>query len=127
VYGFDTGFITYVRGWQDIRDEDRGMLWEHLVLDTLRTITDEANLYFWRDKSGHEVDFVLRRGRDVDAIECKVNPAHFKGDALYLFRKIYPQGRNYLVCPGVNVPWDRRVGEMIIRITGCQAIMKELG
>lgn len=35
-YVFDTGLVCYGRGWRDIRDEDRGILWEHLVLDVLR-------------------------------------------------------------------------------------------
>ena len=35
-YMFDTGFVTFERGWESIRDDDRGPLWEHLVLDTLR-------------------------------------------------------------------------------------------
>jgi predicted AAA+ superfamily ATPase len=26
VYGFDTGFICYYRGWQDLRDDDLGTL-----------------------------------------------------------------------------------------------------
>ena len=63
VYGFDTGFVTHVRGWKDVRDDDRGLLWEHLVLDTLRAETGGEGLYHWRDKSGREIDFVVRRGR----------------------------------------------------------------
>ncbi len=31
----------------------------------------------WRDKSGREVDFVLRRRKEVDAVECQVNPDRF--------------------------------------------------
>ena len=34
-YAFDTGFVAFGRGWEQIRDEDRGILWEHLVLDSL--------------------------------------------------------------------------------------------
>ena len=35
VYGFDTGFICYYRGWQELRDEDLGILWEHFVLNEM--------------------------------------------------------------------------------------------
>jgi predicted AAA+ superfamily ATPase len=73
-YGFDTGFVTFVRGWQEIRDDDRGLLWEHLVLDVLRASVGSEKLFYWRDKSGREVDFVVRQGRQAHAIECKVNP-----------------------------------------------------
>jgi hypothetical protein len=122
-YGFDTGFVTFVRGWRDIRDEDRDLLWEHLVLDVLRTGTGSESLYYWRDKSGREVDFVVRRGREVDAFECKINPDRFDPDALRVFRDLYPKGRNFFVCPGVKEPYDRRVGKLIVRITGCEHLL----
>ena len=35
-YAFDTGFVTYEKGWSRIREDDRGLLWEYLVLDALR-------------------------------------------------------------------------------------------
>ena len=31
-YAFDAGFVAYERGWEQMREEDRGLLWEHLVL-----------------------------------------------------------------------------------------------
>lgn len=124
VYGFDTGFVTYVRGWRDIRDDDRGFLWEHLVLDMLRAETEGEGLYYWRDKSGHELDFVLRRGREVDAIECKINPDRFEPQSLAVFRGKYPRGRNYLVCPGITSPHDRRFDELTVSVVGGRALMK---
>ena len=33
VYGFDTGFVCLFKGWDRLRDEDRGILWEHYVLN----------------------------------------------------------------------------------------------
>jgi len=127
VYGFDTGFVTYVRGWKDIRADDRGLLWEHLVLDILRAATEGEGVYFWRDKSGHEIDFVVRRGREVDALECKVSPERFDPASLVAFRAIYPHGLNYLVCPGTGAPYDRRFGPMTLRIVGCHALMAAFG
>lgn len=118
VYGFDTGFITYVRGWKDIRDEDRGLLWEHLVLDVLRAETGGEGLHFWRDKSGREVDFVLRRGLEIDGIECKVNPDRFDPTSITVFRQSYPRGQNYLVCPGVRSAYDRRYEGLSVRVVG---------
>ena len=35
IYGFDTGFVAFARGWNDLRPEDCGLLWEHLVLERL--------------------------------------------------------------------------------------------
>jgi uncharacterized protein len=125
-YGFDTGFICFVRGWRDIREQDRGLLWEHLVLDELRAAMGTEGLFYWRDKSGREVDFVLRRGRTVHAIECKIQPDRFDPEGLQAFRALYPQGRNYVVCPGVETAYERRVGGLVVRIAGCSGVVREL-
>ncbi len=108
VFGFDTGFVTYARSWDTLRAEDCGVLWEHLVLDTLLA-AGEPRLHFWRDKQQREVDFVVPRGRDcVDAIECKWKPDSFETRNLAAFRDLYPQGRNFVVSP-LNSPGYPRV------------------
>ena len=61
VFGFDTGFVCHARGWDDLRPEDCGLLWEHLVLDTL-IAAGVPKVQFWRDKQQREVDFVVPRG-----------------------------------------------------------------
>ena len=124
-YGFDTGFICFVRGWQDIRDEDRGTLWEHLVLDLLRTATGGAGLFYWRDKAGREIDFVLRDGREVHVMECKISPDRFEPATLMAFRELYPRGRNYIICPGVSEAYDRRVGKHVARVLGARGLLEE--
>lgn len=99
VYGFDTGMVCHARGWDRLRAEDCGLLWEHLVLDTL-IAADLPKIHFWRDKQQREVDFVLPRGRDaVDAIECKWRPQEFTTRGLTAFRESYPHGKNYVVSP----------------------------
>jgi hypothetical protein len=126
-YGFDTGFVAFVRGWNEIRDDDRGHLWEHLVLDILRTGAGAEGLFYWRDKSGREVDFVIRRGQDIHAVECKINPDRFNPECLKVFRALYPRGRNYLVCPGIQDSYERRFEGLILRITGCRNLLRDLG
>lgn len=125
VYGFDTGFVTYAHGWRDIRDDDRGLLWEHLVLDVLRAATRGEGLHFWRDKSGREVDFVVRRGRAVDAVECKIKIDRFDPNPLAVFRESYPQGSNYLVCPAIKSAFARRFGNLIVKVVGCRHLLGE--
>lgn len=72
VYGFDTGFICYHRGITKLRPEDFGYLWEHIVLNELHAELQTKNIYYWRDKRGHEIDFVLKeKGSAPLAIECK--------------------------------------------------------
>jgi predicted AAA+ superfamily ATPase len=107
VYGFDTGFVCHARGWDRLRAEDHGLLWEHLVLESLIAAGVEKVLY-WRDKSQREVDFVVPRGREqVDAIECKWRPQEFKTRGLAAFRSNYPKGRNWVVSPIEGKSYER--------------------
>jgi predicted AAA+ superfamily ATPase len=87
VFGFDTGLVCHARGWDHLRPEDFGVLWEHLVLDTL-IAAGLPKIHFWRDKQQREVDFVVLCGRDaVDAIECKWRPEAFETRGLKAFRE----------------------------------------
>jgi len=117
VYGFDTGFVSFARGWDPLRTDDYGVLWEHVVLEHLQAHFPDIPVRYWRDKAGREVDYVLAHRRDdVDAIECKWDPAVFDGSALQLFRSYYPKGRNYLVTPSGEPAYVRRYGKLEVRI-----------
>lgn len=100
VFAFDTGFVSFARGWDPLRPEDYGLLWEHLVLEYLQAHGHEWRIQYWRDKAGREIDFVIARSRDqVDAIECKWDQRQFDPAALKVFRSYYPQGRNFILSP----------------------------
>jgi len=117
VYAFDTGFVSFARGWDPLRPDDCGTLWEHLVLEQIQAHFPETPPCYWRDKAGHEVDFILSHRRDeVDAIECKWNPEAFDSTALKLFRTYYPHGRNFLVTPSGDPAYTKRYGKLNVRI-----------
>lgn len=117
VYGFDTGFVSFTRGWDPLRSEDYGHLWEHLVLEHLQARLPDAGLHYWRDKTGREVDFVIPRNRDVvDAVECKWDPLEFEISGLKAFRALYPSGSNYLVSPLTVPSYLKRFGEIAVKV-----------
>ncbi|MBM3883934.1 MAG: ATP-binding protein [Verrucomicrobia bacterium] len=117
VYGFDTGFVSFARGWEPLRPGDCGSLWEHLVLEHLQAHQPDTPVHYWRDKAGNEVDFVLARRREmVDVIECKWNPDAFDARALAVFRSYYPKGRNYLVTPLEGPAYRKRVANLEILV-----------
>jgi hypothetical protein len=121
-YAFDTGFVAFAKGWDSIREEDRGLLWEHMVLDELRTQMDNRDLYYWRDKSGREVDFIVKGpGQRTDAFECKINPDKFKPDDLIVFRSLYPEGKNRVLSPAVKAPYQRRYENMVVEFSSTVA------
>lgn len=115
-YGFDTGFVTYIKGWESIREEDRGILWEHLVLDTFRIHFNPLNLFYWSDKSGREIDFIIKGPRSqVHTVECKINPERFSPNALTVFRTQYPEGENFVLSPTVNLPYRRTYQNLTVQ------------
>lgn len=127
IYGFDTGFVCHTRGWTELRAEDRGTLWEHLVLETLRSVPLPA-IHFWRDKQQREVDFVVPRGRAVvDAIECKWNAGAFETRGLTAFRENYPRGRNFVVSPQVIARYTRTMAGLAITFLPIGDLRPEFG
>ncbi|MCX6877997.1 MAG: DUF4143 domain-containing protein [Verrucomicrobia bacterium] len=105
--------MSFARGWDPLRPDDCGTLWEHLVLEHIQAQFPETPACYWRDKAGHEVDFILTHRRDqVDVIECKRQPGAFDSAALKLFRSYYPKGRNFLVTSSGDPAYTKRYGNM---------------
>lgn len=119
VYGFDTGFVAYHRGWVPLRRDDYGPLWEHLVLNELHAATQRREVQYWRTKSGHEVDFVVApRKSSPMAIECKWSQDAFDPAAMQAFRQRYPKGENVLAAADVKRESRRRIGGLDVRVVG---------
>jgi len=127
VYGFDTGFVAHARGWETLRPEDCGQLWEHLVLDTLKSLRPAPRVHFWRDKQQREVDFVLPRARGAcDAIECKWRASSFDPKSLAVFRSQYPAGRNFVVTSDTRESYIRRIGHLPVRFVNISELRRFL-
>jgi predicted AAA+ superfamily ATPase len=117
VYAFDTGFVSFFRGWDPLRPDDYGVLWENVVLEYLQAQGHPWRIQYWRDAAGREIDFVIARNRDeVDAIECKWDPAQFHPQAMKLFRSYYPRGNNYLLSPLTIKGFSKRVGSLNVYV-----------
>ena len=106
VFGFDTGFVSYHRGWNELRSDDVGALLEHLFLNEVHAHGASFGVHYWRDKAHHEIDFVLlRRGGDPIAVECKRSEKAFDAANLAAFRRRHPRGANWLVIPEGEGSW----------------------
>lgn len=116
VYGFDTGFICAFRGWHELRKEDLGDLWEHFVLNEIMTRTQSRDVHYWRDKRGHEIDFVRTvRGGKPMAIECKWSATGFDATNLAAFRRQHPLGENVVLAADVKTAFQRSYGTLKVR------------
>jgi uncharacterized protein len=127
VYAFDTGFVCYARGWNALRSDDLGILWEHYVLNEVQASLQTQQIHYWRNKNGHEIDFVIRdRGAAPDAIECKWSAGEFDPKNFLAFRRQYPQGRNWVVSADVDQPYTRQINGIEVRTTDLQTLVSEL-
>jgi hypothetical protein len=128
VYGFDTGFVCYHRGIATLRPEDKGLLWEHVVLNEIQGRLQHRTLRYWRNKRGAEVDFVLElRGRNEPiALECKWQASSFDPSALLAFRRGYPQGENYVVAPDIDRAYTRTYTGIRVRFVSLEDLIVRL-
>jgi predicted AAA+ superfamily ATPase len=127
VYGFDTGFVTYHRGFKELRSEDLGLLWEHFVLNELQARLQTRKILYWRDKRGHEVDLIIsRRGGALVAIECKWSEGDFDPSNLEAFHRQYPRASSYLVAQDIERVRRRAYGELEVAFVPLSALVEEL-
>lgn len=117
IYGFDTGFVAHENGWDSLRPEDCGKLWENVVLEHLLSLGLSRPVRHWR-QGRHEVDFIVPGPHGVaDAIECKWTPDRFAPDGIRAFRALHPHGRNFVVSPNVPHTHVRRFKDLSVTIT----------
>jgi predicted AAA+ superfamily ATPase len=127
VYGFDTGFVCYFRGWQQRRPDDLGVLWEHYVLNELHARLQSRRMNYWRDKHGHEVDFIYaRRGRPPLAVECKWSAENFEPAALKAFALHYPKAECFVVSQDTDRRVMRRYGDLKVSFVSLESLVKVL-
>jgi predicted AAA+ superfamily ATPase len=128
VYGFDTGFVCHARGWNQLRSDDLGPLWEHLVLNELLAQLQGKPIYYWRDKDRREIDFVIAQDLAAPiAIEAKWNVDTFEVKNLSAFRTRYPKGQNLLVAQNVTRAYTKRFGDIPVRCINLGHLAKLFG
>jgi len=127
VYAFDTGFVCYHRGWLDLRREDKGHLWEHFVLNEMQANLQSRKICYWRDKRGHEVDFILpTRINAPIAVECKFNQSDLEIRNLISFRKQYPAGETFVVSPEIGRPYIQKINGIAVQWINLKDLIKSL-
>jgi predicted AAA+ superfamily ATPase len=128
VYGFDTGFVCYHRGWETLRSEDLGILWEHFVLNEIQGRLQSRAARYWRNKQGAEVDFVLptRGGDGAIAVECKWGAASFDPRALAAFRRLYPGGESFVVATDIDAPYRRSYDDFEVSFVSLEHLIERL-
>jgi len=127
VYGFDTGFICYYRGWNKLRKEDLGILWEHYILNEIQAHAGTRYIHYWRNKRGHEVDFIyIKRGSPPLAIECKWSANQFELSGLKAFRHKYPEGDNLVIAQDIDRSYTKTYAGIKIKFMNISGLLKKI-
>ena len=127
VYAFDTGFVCYYRGLKGAGGSDAGLLWEHVVLNELHSGLQTRRIGYWRDKKGHEVDFVLPvRGGPPVAIECKADSRGADLSGLLAFHRLYPGARLILAAMNATRIRTVEVSSQRITVTGLGSLVEHI-
>jgi len=112
VYFCDTGLAAYLADIRNIEQMQnhplKGSLFESFVISELLKERfnkgEQPDIYFWRDKLGHEIDVIIERGKNISAVEIKsgstITPDYFKN--LEYLTKITGKAliNNYIVYGG---------------------------
>ena len=126
-YAFDTGFLCYFRGWQHLRENDFEVLWRHWVLNEMNSHLQAPAVQYWRDKRGHEVDFILvRREMGIVAITARWRAKDFAPGDLRAFRYHYPGGPNWIVCHDVTRGYSRSFDKLKVEFLSLKEMIKRL-
>lgn len=104
-----------------------GILWEHVVLNEIQARLQTRDINYWRDKRGHEVDFVLaRRGRAPIAIECKWTATDLDPAGLVAFHGRYPRSRLFVVTSDERGARPKTAGGVEVTVTNLASLMDAL-
>lgn len=128
-YFFDCGVFRAIRpkGHLDRPEEIGGAALESLVAQHLRAYLDysgiDGKLYFWRTKSGNEVDFVVYGENIFWALEVKYSGSVRDSDlsGLVSFSEDYPEAKRYLLYQGTE-----HVNCKGIQCLPCEHFLKQL-
>jgi len=79
LYFLDTGLLCYllqITSESEIfHRAERGAIFESFVISEIYKnfvhMGDQPNIYFWRDRKGHEVDMIIDRGTELIPVEIK--------------------------------------------------------
>jgi predicted AAA+ superfamily ATPase len=109
IYFCDNGLLCYLLQLRD--DEDwrahllASKIWENFVFTELTRLAKlnggDRSLFFWREKSGKEIDFLIEHSNRVELIEAKLaeNPNPADGNFSLFTRQHSIPAEFYFACP----------------------------
>ena len=132
LYFLDVGLMAYLLGIRDAESlathASRGMLFETLVVS--EWVKREFNtgkvaeLYFWRDSAGHEVDLLVLNGSLLQPVEIK-SGSTFSSDWTAALRKLSVIFGDAALPPGIVYGGEVQYEREGCRVVGWQALAEK--
>ena len=129
LYFLDTGLMAYLLGIRDANmlatHASRGALFETLVVSEWIkrqfNAGQVAELYFWRDSAGHEVDLLIPQGNQFMPVEIK-SGSTFSNDWTAALRKLSALFGDAALPPGIVYGGEGQYEREGCRVVGWQAL-----
>lgn len=107
IYMNDAGHASYCQRIK-LTENINGNLLETWVFGELRkaiTLTESTEIYFYRTAKGKEVDFILKQGKELRAIECKSKTTITSKDLVGLkdFLEYHPSALGIMLYKGDKI------------------------
>jgi len=97
------------------------------VLNEIHAHFQTRRVNYWRDKRGHEVDFVIApRHSPPIAIECKWSASDLSPSGIQAFRKQYPEGENFIVAQDVDRTYEKSYGHLRVKFVDLNGLILQL-
>lgn len=91
LYFVDSGLLCYLLKVKTITHQNKGMLFENLLISELYKQNHhkylDADFWFWRNSAGNEVDLLIQQDEQVDAFEIKCTET-IQSDLFYGLNKL---------------------------------------
>jgi predicted AAA+ superfamily ATPase len=110
-YIIDSGLAATglgINSFHDLKSSNNsqiyGTLWESIVLNHLRAWyprDNGDNIFYYRNKKGYEIDFIIKHARKLIAIECKTSGKAHLSSGTHAAMEILkiPEERAFIVTP----------------------------
>lgn len=132
LYFLDTGLMAWLLGIRDTETlathASRGMLFESLVVsESVKhqfNAGQSAELYFWRDSAGHEVDLLVPHGEQFMPVEIK-SGSTFSADWVMALRKLSKLVGDQALPPGIIYGGDDAYAREGCQVAGWQVLAEQ--
>ncbi|GHV74612.1 ATPase [Spirochaetia bacterium] len=129
IYIADSGIsaaLLALRSFEELSGHPTfGSIWEQIVLSNIRGRYPDAEIFFYRTSGGSEVDFVIKLGNSIVALECKASYSPVLSEGNYHAIEDIAPKHTFVVIPAEN-GWPMKDGIDVVSLPELEHRLTEL-